>query len=52
MTDDAGNLLPLNCRCTDEFADAVCPDHGVLAFLRSAQAFEDERTANEQGDQE
>lgn len=24
---------PPTCGCTDEIADATCPDHGVLAFF-------------------
>lgn len=30
---EEGRLLAAECRCGD-YADAACPDHGLLAFLQ------------------
>ena len=46
MTDE-GRLLADECRC-GEYADAACPDHGLLAFISrgiAAQEAVDETTA-------
>lgn len=48
-TPTEGRLLALNCRCVDDFTDAACPDHGLLAFLAAAIAAEEARDATPEG---
>ena len=48
-TPTPGRLLALDCRCVDDFTDAACPDHGLLAFLRAAIAAEEARDATAEG---
>ena len=48
-TPTEGRLLALNFRCVDDFTDAACPDHGLLAFLTAAIAAEEARDATPEG---
>lgn len=48
-TPTEGRLLALNCRCVEDFTDAACPDHGLLAFLAAAIAAEEARDATPEG---